>query len=58
MDDRVCPLVSGRNGLLVYCIGEDCPACRTALTVPDGETVCLCAACDSLPVSGGTYPSR
>ncbi len=53
MDDRVCPLISGRNGLLAYCIGEDCPACRTAVTVPDGETVCLCAARESPPVAGG-----
>jgi hypothetical protein len=53
MDDRICPLVSGRNGLLVHCLGEDCNACRTAVLVPDGETVSLCSACARPPVECG-----
>lgn len=53
MDDRVCPLVSGRNGLLVPCLGDDCPACRSAVLVPDGVTVSLCTACTRRPADGG-----
>jgi hypothetical protein len=53
MDDRVCPLVSGRNGLLVYCLGRDCWACRTAVLVPDGDTVSLCSACERPPIECG-----
>ncbi|NLX48834.1 MAG: hypothetical protein GXY82_02945 [Methanospirillum sp.] len=57
MHDRVCPLVSGRNGLLVRCLGEGCGACRTTMLVPDGETVVICTICDRLPGvddTGGT----
>jgi len=53
MDDRICPLVSGRNGLLVHCLGEECCACRTAVLVPDGGSVSLCSACDHPPIEGG-----
>lgn len=53
MDHRICPLVSGRNGLLVHCIGEDCRACRTAVLVPDGESVSICTACSGPQNEGG-----
>lgn len=53
MDDRICPLVSGQNGLLVHCLGENCSACRTALLVPGGEAVRLCSVCDRLPCVAG-----
>ena len=53
MDDRICPLVSGRNGLLVLCLGVKCSACRTAVLLPDGGIVSLCSACDYPPIGGG-----
>ncbi len=53
MDDRICPLISGRNGLLLHCLGEKCRACRHAVTLPDGGNVSLCSACDHPPIDGG-----
>jgi len=53
MDDRICPLVSGRNGVLVSCLGSACHACRTAVNGESGETVNHCAACLRPPIEGG-----
>jgi hypothetical protein len=53
MEDRVCPLVSGRNGLLVVCLGSGCDACRTAALVSGNGSIELCSVYGRPLVEGG-----